>query len=366
MSIGLFIRMLFAGAVIAAAGCASPGALQQTPLSQDDLDAFLASGRDARSYGITIYQDAAGPRFEFANRVHQDRAARMDFVSPRNLPVPVIRAKTATAVNLNLLLDSSARQNWLLMASVKAMDYRSFEPPMGEYADHIVSEIPGYAGIANKIILDELHIESPVFYVAPARGGLGPIARAEELTGDEPLLQARRALGARTQAVMGAALMRSFASIRFDFPQRTVRFSTHATYKPPVPSAVVANLPLRDWRGRPAVEGTFAGKPLWLVIDTAGDFELSLPDGPSETTGTLVLGDLTIDEVRADSAADLGLPEDFPARLGRRLLGRYIITLDHKNQRVWFEYPSLPEADKSATTMDDEPTAPVQYRGIKR
>ena len=355
---------MFATAVLCAAGCASQGPLKQTPLSQDELDAFLAGGRDARYYGITTYQDPAGARFEFANRVHQDRSAQMNFVSPRNLPVPVIRARTATFVDLNLLLDSSARQNWLLLPSVKDMDYRVFAPPTGEYADHVVSEIPGYAGVANKIILDELHIESPAFYVAPAFGSLGPLARAEEQSENAQVLPARRALGAKTQAVMGAALMQSFAYIRFDFPDRLVQFSSHATYKPPVPSAVCANLPMRDWRGRPAVEATLDGKPILLVIDTAGDFELSIPGKSGKATGSLSLGELKIDDIRLDTHAALGLPKAFPARLGRLLLSRYAVTLDHKQQRVWFEDKSLPPTEESATSTENETPAPVQYKGI--
>ena len=85
--------------------------MQSDAVPQDELDAFVASGRDARYYGITTYQDPAGARFEFANRVHRDRGAQMDFVSPRRSRVPVTRARTATFVEFNFLLDSSARQN---------------------------------------------------------------------------------------------------------------------------------------------------------------------------------------------------------------------------------------------------------------
>jgi hypothetical protein len=370
MSTDPSIRVSLATALLFVAGCASRAPLESTPLGQDDLDQFLAGGRDARNYGITTYQDPAGTRFEFANRVHQDRSAQMDFISPQNLRIPVIRARTASFVDFNLLLDSSARQNWLLLPSVRAMDYVPFKPPTGEYADHVVAEIPGYAGVANKIVLDALHIESPVFYVPPARGGLGPLARANErpLLDElgEKALKSRRALGMKTQAVMGASLMRSFAYIRFDFPGRNVRFSSHMTYTPAASSSVLANLPMRDWHGRPAVPATFDGNSILLVIDTGGDFELSLPGEARDNTGPLVLGDLQIDDVRACSHAELGLPESFPARLGRRLLARYIVTLDHKNQRVWFEGKPRPGAKESATSTEDETPAPVQYRGIKR
>ena len=359
------IRFFLAAALLSAAGCATPGPLEQIPLPQDEVDAFLASGKDARNFGITIYEDVGGSRFEFANRVHQDRAAQLDFVPPRSLAVPVLSARTATFVHFNLLLDSSARQNWLLLQSAPSMDYRTFAPPTGEYANHVLSDVPGYAGVANKIVLDELHVESPLFYVPPARGNLGPLARADSPEGEPS--PARLALAARTHAVMGAALMRSFASIRFDFPNRSVRFSTHATYKPADPSAVEASLPLRDWRGRPAVQATLDGEPLLLVIDTAGDFDLSLPGEPTAASGSLALGALQIDDVPLASHASLGLPEAFPARLGLRFLSRYALVLDHKHQRVWFEDDSLSNAveEDSAAAADDETPPPVHYRGIR-
>jgi hypothetical protein len=357
-----------------AGGCATQApTLQQVPVSQDELDAFLAGGRDARNYGITTYQDAAGPRFEFANRVHQGRSAQRDFIRPRELPVPVIKARTASFVDFHLLLDSSARQNWLLLSFVEAMSYRPFRPPIGEYADHVVGDVPGYAGVANKMIFDTLHVESPVLCVPPARGNLGPLARVVERPVDETdpeavqAAQARQALGAKTHAVMGAALMRAFSFIRIDFPGHNVSFATTAAFSPPSASAVVASLPLRDWRGRPAVQATLDGAPLLLVVDTAGDFDLALPGEPGAETGALALGGLEIDAARLESHAALGLPEAFPARLGLGVLARYVVTLDFKAQRVWLEDPeAMPAANESEETDAETPDAPVQYRGIKR
>jgi hypothetical protein len=362
------IRMILGAVAVVATGCATPEPLRQVPLGQDDLDRFLAAGRDARNSGITIYADPAGARFEFANRPRSYRATTKAFISPARLRVPAIQAKTATSVDFTLLLDSSALQNWLLMSSVGAMDYRPFKPAMGEYPDHVVATVPGYAGVANKIILDKLHVESPVFYVPPATGNLGSLARAAERPAEESgekAAQARRTLGARTHAVMGASLMRAFSFIRFDFPGRTVRFATDAAYQPAAASAVRANLPLRDWRGRPAVQGTLGGAPLLLVLDTAGDFDVSLPDA-TEAAGPLVLGTLDIEDVRIQAHADLDLPGDFPARLGLGVLARFAVTLDFKQRRVWFEGKALPAAESASHDSDDETPAPVHYKGITR
>ena len=353
-------------ALLGAAGCASSIPLEQSPLTQNDVDQFLASGRDPRVLGITTYQDPGGPRYEFANRPHPSQSARMDFISPKNTKFPVIEAQSAITDLFPMLVDSSARQTWGAMTSAKGLEYRVFAPPTGEYADHVIAEIPGYAGAGNTLILDELHIETPIYYMAPASGMLGTLSRIADTPGLPPAVQkAREKLAKRIPVVMGAATLRNFAFVRFDFPARAVLFSTTRAYKPANASAVVANLPMLDWRGRPAVQAILGGQPLPLVLDTAGDFDLSLPADAPATDGSLSLGDWVLADFRVNFHGELDLPDKFPARLGLGILSRYAVTLDYKNCRVWFEDPSRP-AEKSATA-DEDNTAPqsIQYRGVR-
>ena len=371
MKFSLLSRLLLVAVLLGTAGCTSPGSLRQDPLTQDSLDAFLSSGRDARYYGITIYHDAAGDRFEFANRLHQDRSAEMDFRTPRSLKVPLIKARTATFVDFTFLLDTSARQNWLLLQSVEAMGYRTFAPATGEYPDHVVSAIPGYAGVANKVVLDTLHIESPVFFVAPALGSLGPLARADELPEDEvdpTWSTARKRLGNRTHAVMGSALMRKFSYIRFDFTARKVRFVTHSTFPPAAASAIRAQMPMLNWRGRPVVNAVLNGRPIQLLVDTGGDFDLSVPGEVEEPIGSLILGNLELDEVVVNSHSELGLPEDFPARIGTGILADYLLTLDYKQHIVWLEDRITPKTEKATQEAggEDAPAPVLEYRGIRK
>ena len=78
------IRVLLAAALLSAAGCAYfQKPLAQVPLSQDELDAFVASGRDARYYGITTYQDPAGARFESLEHFSKYRCRSL---SPDEIP----------------------------------------------------------------------------------------------------------------------------------------------------------------------------------------------------------------------------------------------------------------------------------------
>ncbi|HPV47084.1 MAG TPA: hypothetical protein PLD40_05815 [Kiritimatiellia bacterium] len=359
----LRICFLLATATLWGVGCASPPPLRQTPLTQDQVDQFLTGGRDPRMYGITVYPDAAGPRFEFANRPHPGQSVRRDFVTPRGLPFPVIQAQSAITDPFPMLLDTSARQTWAVMSALKGLEYRLVAPPTGEYADHVRTEIPGYAGVGNKLIMGKLHMEYPIFYVAPAAGMLGALNRIApgEPTSAKPT--AREKLARKISVVMGAAAMRNFAFVRFDFPARAVSFSVTRVYQPSAPN-VVAGLPLRDWRGRPAVAATLDGQPLTLVLDTAGDFDLALP-GEHAAAGTLRFGDWAVD-VEPRTHHELGLPERFPARLGLGVLSQLAVTLDFKNNRIWFEDPNRDlVADAAPDAAESANPQPIHYRGVR-
>ena len=121
-----------------------------------------------------------------------------------------------------------------------------------------------------------------------------------------------------------------------------------------------------DWRGRPAIRVLLDGVPVKAVLDTAGDFELSLP-ASAAPTGRLELGnspDLPQFVVPLASHASLGLPADFPPRIGARLLSRFAVILDYKNGLVWLEDPDLAAERQKDAAESETDDIPVQYRGI--
>lgn len=376
MQIPPAIPALSAAAAFAllAAGCAIPSAPPPEPLRTSRVDAFLKGGRDARAMGITIYQGPAGkPTFAFANRPHMGRAAEKPMVSVQGTPYPVIDAKAGDETPFQMLVDTSARQSWLVLDACRDMDYRPFAPALGEYPDHVDSTVPGYAGVGNKIVMGTMHVESPIFYVPMADGHFGPLARLERPAGAAPLpaksVRSREKLRTGIRAVMGAETLKNFDWVRFDFPNRKLRVSSNGPWKAPNPDSVAARLPMQDWHGRPAVAVRLDGRPMLAVLDTAGDFDISLPDPPADD-GRVELGDRPLSAelpqfmVPVLSHAALGLPETFPARIGLRILSRYAVTLDYKNGLVWFEDPDLAaerQKDAAESGTDD---VPVQYRGI--
>ncbi len=365
---------LAATLALLAAGCATTDVPPPEPFRTSQVEAFLKSARDPRELGITTLTDPASgkPRFEGANRPHLYRAAELPMLRQGH-PRPFVELKSGTEATLRTLIDTSSRQSWLVPAAIAPLSYRPVKPPLGEYPDHVDSQVPGYAGIANKLIAKPQHIEYPAFYVPMALGHLGPLARTETPapSPDTPPLpektrQARAKFHASVQAVIGAEMLRAFDWVRIDYPGRRVRLSSSGPYKPPVPEAVAARLPMDDWRGRPAIHVRLDGVPAKAVLDTGGDFELSLPS-PAAATGRLDLGgstDLPQFVIPLCTHESLGLPADFPPRVGSRLLSRYAVTLDYKNRLVWLEDPDLAAQKKADDEASDDDDLPVQYRGI--
>lgn len=369
-------------ATLLLSSCASPSPPPPAPLLQSQVDTFLKSAQDPRALGIVTYTTYSGkPHFQAANRPHLERACEFPFVSPSGLPCPAFDAKTGSEVPLRILIDTTSRQSWLALGLCGPMSYRPFKPPTGEYPDHVRSPVPGYAGAGNKLVMNNFHVEWPVFCVPMASGHLGPLARpAPPAPGDIPLSDktrlAREKFRASVQAVMGCEMLREFSWIRIDFPRRSLRISSSsAPYKPPVPEAVAARIPLRDWQGRPAIAIRIDGAHATAVLDTAGDFEISLPAsaGPSSSGAARIqLGDLppstdTLPQfiVPVRTHADLGLPPDLPPRVGLRLLARYAITLDYKTGTLWIEDPELSvQRRKEAAEALSRDAVPVRYEGV--
>lgn len=384
MASGAFLAMLVGSALLLTA-CATTR-LDRTPLepkaaSQAEVDAFLARGHDARRWNITVCRGPSGrPVFEFANRPWDGKLARIRFEGPKKSALPILHVETARMMPFGLLLDPTARQSWLLYDAFPQMDYFPFseEPnsePIGEYPDHVTSSVPGYAGVANKIVYDTLHVESPVFYVPPAHGLLGPLARPQAAPAPDRASAVQRAMDRarkQAQAVMGAALMREFSFIRVDFLAREAILASSLPYKQM--ASVVARLPLTGLRERPAITVALEGTPVTAWIDLAGDFALSLPSsmfaGVAPESLDLSLGAYDIGPVPCVTHESIGLPADTPPRIGWRFWREYAVTLDFKQSFLWLEDPTLPPgAAAAAAAADDDESdpdsaPPVTYRGI--
>ena len=366
--------------LLALCACQTPPLSPPVPLDQSSVDAFVAHAHDPREMNVTVYRNApGGPRFDFANRPHPESHAEASFAFSATSPfarLPLLAAKTGRATPFNILLDTSARQSWLLLSAYPAMDYRAFKypvDPIGEYPDHVPFPVPGYAGTANKVIFGKLHIESPIFYVPMASGSLGTLSRIfpadpdAPTDSDDPVAAKRLAKAVNSiHAVMGAAMLSSFSSVTVNFPSRIVRFSTASKPYTPDKRRLLATLPLRSWRGRPALDVSIDGQPCLAVVDTAALFSVSIPGGDTSPATLRIGPKLALPDVPLSTHAENNLPSSFPVRLGTALFADWILTFDYQRGLLHVEspFPTAPDpaaAEKSGAAASG---APVRYKGV--
>lgn len=349
-------------------GCASskaPG-LEQQELTQAEVDRFLDAGKDPRTWGVTVRRGPSGMEFEDANRPWLGKASRTPLWKGAG-GMPVLVAESMAGDEFKALVDTSARQCWLAPPWTRELDWRVFKDsvgePFGEWPDHATGKIPGYAGAGSKVVLNLLHVETPVFYVSPSRGMLGALAR-----GREPWRK-------NVAAVLGAALLKKFSYVTLDFPGRRIAWASPET-KPFAPGAGTEGMALGDWKGRPAVGVRLGGVEETAVVDTAGDFDVSLPaaalkgvkaaqEGRPVEMELVLGGRVTVPRVTVVTHESLGLPGDWPARVGWRVWRNYRMTLDWQHRKLWLTSPEMAEAAREeAAEKDGEAAGPVRYRGV--
>ena len=320
---------LFSLLLLGAAGCATPKDEAIVPYNQEQLNALFTRARPPQVFGLTVYSSDGGPVFAGGNRVHQGDLASLTFLGQGTNPAPVVMLAGRGEMGLPALLDTCARENWATARTAEQLGLvmLSGPPPYVAQPAHVYDEVGGAAGLAQKIMLAESHVENVVFYQRTALGPLGPLARWV----DQPA----------PVAVLGSALLRSFSYVQLDFPRRTAVFSSSRRFTPPSESTLVARLPLREILGVPAVEGALDGDPVTLLLDSAGDYELVMHEPAADTVRRLSVGDLVFPpDVNVASSLDQGLgPITYP-RVGRRLLARYKVTLDYRGKAVYFERPT--------------------------
>lgn len=354
-------------------GCASEKAppLEPMELTQAEVDRFLDAGKDPRNWNITVRRGTAGPEFEFGNRPWPGKVTRKAFWKGGG-GMPVLVAETLGGDEFKALVDTSARQCWLACPWARALDYRVFKEgngaPIGEWADHAKGKIPGYAGVGSKIVLERLHVESPVFYVAPSRGMLGAgIARGSEAWRKD------------VAVVLGAGLLKNFSFVTLDFPGRLFAAGTI----PLKGAGGGAGMALGDWKGRPSIGVRLGGVEEPAVVDAAGNFDVSLPaaalkgvraaqEGRPVEMELVLGGKVVVPRVTVVTHESQGLPPGWPARVGWGVWKRYRMTFDWEHKQLWLEGPGAERGgpDAGGGGAGDGgggrggAPAPVRYRGV--
>jgi hypothetical protein len=276
--------------------------------------------------------------FSGASRQQSDEIALLPFALPGS-PLPAVEGRPSPAPEpvFALLCDTSSAENWTTIETADRIGMVPLgPPPVYATPEHDSDEVPAYLVLLPRLDLDALRVESVLFFARAAHGPLWPLDRhpASDARADGP----RRAKDGAIAAVAGMNLLRSFAWVQWDFARREVRCSSIRPYAPD-PDRLRATLPLDASSGPLRVRAAFDGRPQPAVLDTAGDYEAALPEPPLGLLRQVSLGDVVFRQVKASAVDELGLRPADTARIGRRLLERYRVTLDNRQNVVHLEVP---------------------------
>ncbi len=304
-------------------GCAGRRAAEVHPLSAKKLEQFFSRAQDERRFWLTKYESDQGPVFSGAHRLHNDKFALLSFETRRNLPVPMIAVRLRAPQEHAALIDTSARSSWIEFGMAREMGLIPIGPPSYRlYAAHVNDPIPGYLSVASRLIMDQLHVDSALFYVKAAHGPLTLLTREDK--------------DLRAPIVLGADFIRAFHFVQIHYPNRTVLFSTTTPYKTD-PDRLIASVPMRDYNGSIAVTGFVGDQDTPFLLDTLGDFFVACD--PAMNAQQVMIGDLVLRNPTYTDIHALGLGFPDVPRIGREVLRRFIVTFDGKSRQIHLERP---------------------------
>jgi hypothetical protein len=261
--------------------------------------------------------------------MHPNQLFDQPFHTSKDSDIPIIEVRTRSTDDIDALIDTSSRENWVDFETAAHNDLIPLgPPPYTRKPRHVVDpDNTGYLALSSKIRIKQMHVENALFYLRTPYMDLGPLTRNQF----HPM----------PHMVIGAELLKAFRFVQLDYAGRQAIFSSTLPYNPP-PTRLLAEVPLLDLHGIIACRGIIDGEPVTLIVDTAGDYELALPVKPDDgTVRQLSVGDLVFRQVACVSTDrhHLGLPQ-YP-RIGARLLSRFQVTFDFRKKVIIFERPAL-------------------------
>jgi hypothetical protein len=306
-----------------AGGCATPKEIK--PLTDGQLRGIFSQAKDARNFWVTVYKADKGVQFAGANRLHPEHVANRNFIKESPSAAPLIQADNGRDEMIVALIDTSSARSWLDLAAFTRVKAIPLGPPAYNCTPNQVNDaIPGYACILTKLRFDQLHMENAVFHFRAATGPLGSLARGE----DHPA----------PSAILGCDILNAFAFVQIDYPNHSVMFSATTEYSPDGTN-LIATLPLREVDGAFAVDGMVDSEKKLILLDSAGEFETTMENPPSDKLKQVSVGDLVFRNVTVASSQDGNLGLLSHPRIGRRLLSRFVVTFAPKKKLVYFERP---------------------------
>jgi len=308
--------------LLAGAGCvAPPEAIPEAQVwSREQAKTFLSSAQDPRRYGLTVYTGGPRPTYQFAHRVHEGQSVILRF---KRGGAPVIRFKQPGGRSVRALVDSSSTASWATPLAGGRLQLILLSPPLHqETPGHVEDKIPGLGSLARSLKFDTLRMENAVLLLRLADGPLGALARGA---------------AGPPEVVLGTQFLSCFHTVQIDYSSGKLLLATTQDYSPSPDH--LGSATMRSVQGALAVEARIDDWEGPVVLDTAGDYGLILPEGFPGPINHLALGELVLPPGLSASETPSGLTDLGVPRIGRRLLSRYRLPLDH-TARVHFEKPA--------------------------
>ncbi|MFA5687726.1 MAG: hypothetical protein WC959_01025 [Kiritimatiellales bacterium] len=304
------IPALFALFIIA--GCKTSEEPQ--PLSWRQQQEFTARTRDPRIYNIGIYQTpGGGTEYRGGSRLHlkQIEALPMQAEKPYRT---VINIRTGIGREYPVLLDFTENKNWFTFELAKKIGAQAIGERQARLEKRPDDDIASCVSVVKSLRLNQLYIEDPVLHVRMASGPLGAQARGIKKPAPE--------------GVIGWATLSKFEQIRLDYSTGKIILMTTEEYISN-PDLVVFSLPIVKSIGACAVRGNVDGKDRFVLIDPAGDFEVS--SDSAAMIQTIRLGEFEIAKPAVVQASVGGI------RLGAKFLAKYSVVICPRKDMIYFE-----------------------------
>ncbi len=310
-------------------GCASTReepAEHESLMSKREQNALLAKARPLEEFNLS-------PSFPFGNgslylgsAVLEPGQSAVRRFEPGGMPVIELTGKSARRT-MKVLLDTAANASWM-QYSAAAKNDATFISNKGKVVPSIgvVSSkgVDAFAAVIPLLHIDGLTLNNTPLYVRMARGLMQPPMYSSSV----PLVD----------AVLGYDNLRQFQYIQFDLAAGTVRFSTSTPYTPN-DNLLIGQANLSSvCRDALAVQGSVFGQPVPIILDFAGDYAFARGDTRNPVTKQVELGEVVFVEVPTEVLAR----QDRYPRAGRKLLGKYLVTICPRRGLVYFERPTNP------------------------
>jgi hypothetical protein len=301
-------------------GCGSTGPKEPTSVfaTPQQWQTMMDQSVNPRSVGVIVYRSPSGPAFADTNRVHAGRVHEFTFKPG----VPMLTVPATGRKEWPVLLDTKSPSSWVTFSAAAALNIRPIGPvPIRLPPTHIDELNDGVAGIASSLTLGDMRLENALLYIYPGINQLGRIARVS--TVNPPV-------------VLGCDVLTAFSFVRIDFPQGKVTFSTTDAYRTNALTTLLETDFTITEEGL-AVQGIMGDYRGPILIDTAGEYEIAISRPTRPDVPTLVIGDMTLRELRVTDAEFEGFGAESLPVLGVRALQDFSLVLDNQRSKLYLE-----------------------------